>query len=158
MRVVADANVLVSAALARSPQAPSVLTLDAALDGRLELIISPQLLREIAMVLARPRLRRYLSSEEALRFISDLASQSTVMADPPGPDAAVCRDATTTTWSRSRQSAAPTRSWRVISTCSRSTRSSSRSRSSRRASSLIGSADPATSLFRVQTDPAVRRR
>ena len=92
MRVVADANVLVSAALARSPQAPSVLTLDAALDGRLELIISPQLLREIAMVLARPRLRRYLSSEEALRFISDLAAQSTLIADPPGPHAAVCRD------------------------------------------------------------------
>jgi predicted nucleic acid-binding protein len=60
MRVVADANVLVSAALARSPQAPSVPTLDAVLDGRLQLIISPQLLREIAMVLARPRLRRYL--------------------------------------------------------------------------------------------------
>ena len=92
MRVVADANVVVSAALARSPQAPSVLTLDAALDGRLELIISPQLLREIAMVLARPRLRRYLSSEEALRFISDLAAQSTLIADPPGPHAAVCRD------------------------------------------------------------------
>ena len=64
MRVVADANVLVSAALARSPQAPSALTLDAALDGRLELIISPLLLQEIAMVLARPRLRKYLSSEE----------------------------------------------------------------------------------------------
>jgi uncharacterized protein len=92
MRVVADANVLVSAALARSPQAPSVLALDAALDGRLELIISPQLLREIAMVLARPRLRRYLSSEEALRFISDLAAQTTLIADAPGPQAAVCRD------------------------------------------------------------------
>jgi hypothetical protein len=36
--VVADANVLISAALARSPNAPSVLILDAALDGRLELI------------------------------------------------------------------------------------------------------------------------
>jgi predicted nucleic acid-binding protein len=48
LRVVADANVLVSAALARSPQAPSVLTLDAALDGRLELITSPHLLQEVA--------------------------------------------------------------------------------------------------------------
>ncbi len=56
LRVVADANVLISAALARSPQAPSVLTHDAALDGRVELITSPLLLREIA-VLARPRLR-----------------------------------------------------------------------------------------------------
>ena len=110
MRVVADANVVVSAALARSPQAPSVLTLDAALDGRLELIISPQLLREIAMVLARPRLRRYLSLEEALRFISDLAAQSTLIADPPGPHAAVCRDPETTPSSRSRWPPALTRS------------------------------------------------
>lgn len=45
LRVVADANVLISAALARSPKAPSVLTLDAALDRRLELITSPLLLR-----------------------------------------------------------------------------------------------------------------
>jgi predicted nucleic acid-binding protein len=52
MRVVADANVLVSAALARSPNARSVVTLDAALDSRLELIVSPRLLHEIAMVLA----------------------------------------------------------------------------------------------------------
>ena len=44
------------------------------------------------MVLARPRLRRYLSSEEALRFISALAAQANLFADPPGPHAAVCRD------------------------------------------------------------------
>jgi hypothetical protein len=44
MRVVADANVLVSAALGRSPEAPSVMALDAALDGRLELVTSPKLL------------------------------------------------------------------------------------------------------------------
>ena len=69
-----------------------MLTFDAALDGRLELTISPMLLREIAMVLARPHLRRYLSSEEALRFISDLAAPTTLIADPPGPHAAVCRD------------------------------------------------------------------
>ena len=92
MRVVADANVLVSAALARSPQAPSVLTLDAALDGRLELITSPLLLQEIAMVLARPRLRKYLSAQEALRFITDLAAQTTLVADPPAPHPAACRD------------------------------------------------------------------
>jgi hypothetical protein len=63
LRFVADANVLISAAVARSPQAPSVLTLDAALDGRLELITSPLLLQEIAMVLARPRLKKYLSNQ-----------------------------------------------------------------------------------------------
>ncbi len=92
LRVVADANVLISAALARSPRAPSVLTLDAALDGRLELITSPLLLQEIASVLARPRLQKYISADEALRFITDLAAQTTLLTDPPGPHPAVCRD------------------------------------------------------------------
>ncbi len=92
LRAVADANVLISAALARSPQAPSVLTLDAALDGRAELITSPALLREIASVLTRPRLRKYLTVDEAARFVADLASQTTLLADPSGPHPAVCRD------------------------------------------------------------------
>lgn len=92
LRVVADANVLISAALARSPQAPSVLTLDAAIDGRLGLITPPLLLQEIASVLARPRLQKYISADEALRFITDLAAQTTLLTDPPGPHPAVCRD------------------------------------------------------------------
>jgi uncharacterized protein len=92
LRVVADANVLISAALARSPQAPSVLTLDAAIDGRVELITSPLLLQEIASVLARPRLQKYVSADEALRFVTDLAAQTTLLRDPPGPHPAVCRD------------------------------------------------------------------
>ena len=92
MRVIADANVLVSAALTRSPQAPSALTLEAALTGRIELITSPHLLQEIAMVLARPRLRKYLSTQEAQRFITDLAAQTNLIADPLGPHPALCRD------------------------------------------------------------------
>jgi uncharacterized protein len=92
MRVIADANVLVSAALTRSPQAPSALTLDAALTGRIELITSPHLLQEIAMVLARPRLRKYLSTQEAQRYITDLAAQTNLIPDPPGPHPALCRD------------------------------------------------------------------
>lgn len=91
-RVVADANVLISAALARSPNAPSVLILEAALDGRLDLVTSPQLLDEIANVLKRPRLRKYLSTDEALRFVPDLAAQTILLTDPPAPPAAVCRD------------------------------------------------------------------
>lgn len=91
-RVVADANVLVSAAIARSPEAPSVLVLDAALDGRAEMVTSPLLLREITSVLARPRLRKYVSADEATRFVADLAAQTTLLVDPPGPHPAVCRD------------------------------------------------------------------
>ncbi len=92
IRIVADANVLVSAALARSPAAPSALVLDAALDGRVELVASPTLLGEIASVLMRPRLRRYLSLDEAARFVSDLGSQMMLNADAPPPHPAVCRD------------------------------------------------------------------
>jgi predicted nucleic acid-binding protein len=43
-------------------------------------------------VLARPRLRKYLSTEEAARFLADLAAQTTLLADPTGPAPAVCRD------------------------------------------------------------------
>jgi uncharacterized protein len=91
MRVVADANVLVSAALGRSPEAPSVMALDAALDGRLELVTSPKLLAEVADVLGRPRLRRYLSTDEATRYVDDLAALTVRLNDPAEPHAAVCR-------------------------------------------------------------------
>jgi putative PIN family toxin of toxin-antitoxin system len=69
-----------------------VLVLDVALDGRIELITSPALLAELASVLARPRLRRYLSIDEAERFVSNLAGVTSLTADPPPPHPAVCRD------------------------------------------------------------------
>lgn len=92
IRVVLDANVLVSAALARDPAAPSVRAFDALLDGRIEAVGCPALLGEVAAVLGRYRLRRYLSIEEARRFVGDLAGVMTLVADPPLPHPAVCRD------------------------------------------------------------------
>jgi putative PIN family toxin of toxin-antitoxin system len=92
IRVLADANVLVSAALARNPRAPSVLLFDAALGGRIELITSPALLAEVTSVLTRPRFRRYLSVEEAVRFTAELADLSALTVDPSPPHPAVCRD------------------------------------------------------------------
>jgi predicted nucleic acid-binding protein len=79
--VLADANVLISAALARSPNAPSARILEAAIDGRVSLITSPTLLAEIVSVLRRPRLRRYLSIGEAERYVADLASTAIVTGD-----------------------------------------------------------------------------
>ena len=69
-----------------------MLVFDAALDGRIELITSPALLAELASVLARPRLRRYLSIDEAERFVADLAGVTSLTVDPPPPHPAVCRD------------------------------------------------------------------
>jgi len=92
IRVVLDANVLVSAALARDPAAPSVRAFGALLDGRIEAVGCPALLGEIAAVLGRDRIRRYLSVNEARRFVADLAGVMALAADPPKPYPAVCRD------------------------------------------------------------------
>ena len=43
-------------------------------------------------MLARPRLRRYVSLEEAERFVGDLGGVTVPTADPPSPHPAVCRD------------------------------------------------------------------
>ena len=91
MRVVADANVFVSAALGRSPSAPSVRIINAALDGRIELVMSPALLREVADVLARPRIRSGVSAEDAQLFLADIAAQVVMFADPADPPN-ICRD------------------------------------------------------------------
>ncbi len=91
MRVVADANVFVSAALGRSPQAPSVRIINAALDGRVELVMSPALLAEIADVLSRPRIRKRISAEDAQLFLGDVVAQAVMFADPANPPS-VCRD------------------------------------------------------------------
>ncbi len=89
MRVVADANVFVSAALGRSPQAPSVRIINAALDGRVELVMSPALLTEIADVLSR--IRKRISAEDAQLFLGDVVAQAVMFADPANPPS-VCRD------------------------------------------------------------------
>lgn len=91
MRVVADANVFVSAALGRSPESPSVQIINAALDGRLQLVMSPALLAEIVDVLSRPRIRKRISAEDAQLFLADIAAQAVMFADPPDPPS-VCRD------------------------------------------------------------------
>jgi len=92
IRVVLDANVLVSAALARDPAAPSVRAFDALLDGRIEAVGCPVLLGDVAAVLGRDRIRRYLSVNEARRFVTDLAGVMTLAANPRTPYPAVCRD------------------------------------------------------------------
>jgi putative PIN family toxin of toxin-antitoxin system len=92
IRVVADANVLVSAVLARSPNSSPAIVLDAAIEGRVELVTSPMLLTELADVLRRPRFRPYLSLDEAEHFIAGLAGQSALTQDAPLPHPSVCRD------------------------------------------------------------------
>ncbi len=81
MRVVLDANVLVSAAI--SAAGPPRRIISAWVDERFELIASPALLEELSDVLARPRFRRFISIATAGDFIDGLAEDAEILDDPP---------------------------------------------------------------------------
>lgn len=91
MRVVLDANVLVSAAIRTGP---SHRVVQAWLQGgTFELIICPELLAEVREVLTeRPRLRRWIDLEAAQSFIEAIAITADLVADP-APTSAITRDA-----------------------------------------------------------------
>lgn len=81
MRAVLDPNVLVSAAI--SPSGPPRQILTAWTDERFELIISPAVLDELADVLARPKLQRFITTALAVAFIDGLAADAVIVQDPP---------------------------------------------------------------------------
>ena len=84
MRVVLDANVLVSALI--SPAGPPREIVQAWTDERIELVVSAALLDEMTDVLARPRFRRWVSAEAAAGFITGLAQDALLVEDaPPQP-------------------------------------------------------------------------
>ena len=81
MRVVLDANLLVSAVI--STAGPPREIVNAWVDERFELVASPTLLEELRDVLDRPRFRRWVSTETAAEFIDGLAQDAEVIDDPP---------------------------------------------------------------------------
>jgi putative PIN family toxin of toxin-antitoxin system len=81
VRVVVDANVLVSAVISQA--GPPRQIVQAWVDERFELIASPALLDELRDVLALPRFRRWVSSEVANAFIDGLAENSMIVDHPP---------------------------------------------------------------------------
>ena len=66
--------------------------LDAAIDGRWKLVVSPQLVAELDLVLARSKFRRWLSEEEARQFVSDVRILADVIPDAPAPPTRVTTD------------------------------------------------------------------
>ncbi|MGZ6564205.1 MAG: putative toxin-antitoxin system toxin component, PIN family [Solirubrobacteraceae bacterium] len=83
MRAVIDPNVLVSAAISPAGQPRQILT--AWTNERFELIASPAVLDELADVLARPKLERFITTAIAVAFIDGLAADAIIVADPPDP-------------------------------------------------------------------------
>jgi putative PIN family toxin of toxin-antitoxin system len=90
MRVVLDANVLVSAAISEGPSHRIVQGW--LRDQTYELVICDRLLGKVRSVLTgRPRLRKWISVEAAERYVDTLATMADVRPDPaPGP--ALSRD------------------------------------------------------------------
>lgn len=81
MRVVVDANVLVSAVISSAGPPRALLT--AWTQERFELVASPALLEELREVLARPKLRRWVSAQAATAYLAGLGHDVLLIADPP---------------------------------------------------------------------------
>lgn len=81
IRAVADTNVLVAAAI--SPRGRCGYLLDLAIAGRWKLVVSPQLVDELATVLRRDKFRRWLSQEEARQYATNIRTLADVVPDPP---------------------------------------------------------------------------
>ncbi len=90
-RLVLDPGVYVSAALSGAG-APAEL-LETAVQGRIVLVLSPLLLGELREVLARDKLRRWISREDADAFLQVLDLLGETVEDPPEETwSRVCRD------------------------------------------------------------------
>ena len=90
LRAVVDTTVLIAAAI--TPWGLCGRLLDAALDGRWQLAVSPLLLAELSTVLARGKFRRWLTEDDAHRFVADVRALSDVLADPPAAAQRVSAD------------------------------------------------------------------
>jgi len=91
VRAVLDVNVLISALI--SPHGTPATVLRAWRDGAFELLASEMLLAELQRALAYPKLRAYVSGDEAEAVLDWLSRSATLVADPAGPPAIGSPDA-----------------------------------------------------------------
>lgn len=82
IRVVLDPNVIVSAAIGREGASPPSQTIKLWYEGVIEVVASPTLLSELSAVLARPKLRRYVTPAEAERIVASLQAEALIVPDP----------------------------------------------------------------------------
>ena len=90
LRVVLDTNVFVSAA--RTPRGVCGRILDAACAEIWKMVVSEQLLDELAEVLHRPWVSDWLAKSEAEEFIAAIREIAEMVADPPPSSIRAVRD------------------------------------------------------------------
>ena len=81
MRVVLDTNILISALITKDT--PPDLLYQACLRGEIELVTSNEQIVEMADVLARPRLQRFLIADEAAAMVENITTRADVIEAPP---------------------------------------------------------------------------
>jgi uncharacterized protein len=91
VRVVLDANVLVSALLSRSGAPARLVQLWLA--GHFEIVVCDALLEEVDRALGYPKIRKRLAAEDAAEFVRILRDFAEVVSDPHDPPPAQSADA-----------------------------------------------------------------
>lgn len=81
MRIVLDTNVLIGALITRDTPPDGLYR--AWLRGEVEVVTSAAQLAELAQVLSRSRLQRYVDAEEAAVIVDNLETRAVVVRDPP---------------------------------------------------------------------------
>lgn len=81
VRIVFDTNILIGALITRDT--PPDALYRAWLRGAFEVVTSRVQLAELATVLARPRLQRFIDPDEAAVIVEHLETRATVLREPP---------------------------------------------------------------------------
>ncbi len=84
MRIVLDTNILIAALITKGT--PPDRLYQTWLKGEIELVTSTAQLAEVADVLARPRLQRYIDADEAAAILENIDTRATILDDPPDVD------------------------------------------------------------------------
>ncbi|MGH6920696.1 MAG: putative toxin-antitoxin system toxin component, PIN family [Geminicoccaceae bacterium] len=84
MRIVLDTNILIGALITKGT--PPDRLYQAWLRGEIELVTSTAQLAEVAAVLARPRLQRYLDADAAAAILENIDTRALIVEAPPDVD------------------------------------------------------------------------
>ena len=84
MRIVLDTNILIGALITKGT--PPDQLYQAWLRGEIELVTSTAQMAEVADVLARPRLRKFLDAGEAAAIVENIDTRALILDDPPDVD------------------------------------------------------------------------
>ena len=81
MRVVLDTNILIGAVITKGT--PPDRLYQAWMRGEISLITSTAQMAEVAAVLARPRLEKFLGADEAETLVENIGTRALILDEPP---------------------------------------------------------------------------